>query len=152
MKTLVIAALGLLPLSGAALAEEGPFAAPVEARQGIMRYYAINLGTLGAMAKGEAPYDAAQAKVAADALAAGASLDTSMLWPKGSDKDAHPDTAALPAIWADGADVGGKVKLLREAAVAMQTAAPAGLEQLRGAMKGVGDACSACHKDFRAQD
>ncbi len=151
MKALVIATLGLLPLAGSALAEEGPFASQVEARQGIMRYYAVNIGTLGAMAKGEAPYDAAAAKVAADALAGGASLDTSMLWPKGSDKDAHPGTAALPALWADGADVGGKAKQLRDAAAAMQAAAPAGLDQLRGAMKGVGDACAACHKDFRAE-
>lgn len=152
MKAFIIVALGLMPLSGAALAEDGPFAGQIKARQGVMHYYAINLGTLGAMAKGEAPYDAAAAKVAADALAAGANLDTSMLWPKGSDKDAHPGTAALPALWAEGADLGGKITHLREAAAAMQTAAPAGLEQLQGAMKGIGEACSACHKEFRAQE
>lgn len=152
MKALIVAAVALLPLSGAALAEDGPFAAQVAARKGIMEYYAVNLGALGSMAKGETPYDAASAKAAADALAAASNLDISMLWPKGSDKDAHPGTNALPALWAEGADVGGKIKLLHEATAAMQAAAPAGLDQLQGAMKGIGDACTACHKAFRAQN
>ena len=57
--------LAALSLGFAAQAEEeGPFAMEIEARQGLMVYRAINIGTLAAMAKGEAEYDAAKAKVA----------------------------------------------------------------------------------------
>ena len=59
------------------------------------------------------------------------------------------NTRALPAIW--GADSNAQ-KLgmdLADAAVSMQAVAGTDLASLQGAMKAVGDSCSACHEDYR---
>lgn len=152
MKKLAFAITAVaVAFSGLALAEDGgPFASEIKARQGIMRYRAVNIGVLAAMAKGETPYDAAQAKVAANALLASATLDESMLWPAGSDHDANPASSALPAIWASDSDIGAKVDGFTQAATTMASAAGTDLASLQGAMEALGGACGACHKAFRA--
>lgn len=150
-KLLTTVAVVSLALVGLARAEgdEGPFQEQIEARQGIMIYRALQLGTLGAMAKGEVEYNAEAAQKAADNLLASVTLDASMLWPKGSDHDANAKSWALPAIWADGADIGDKAKAMVDAATAMQAAAGTGLDGLKAAMDGVGGACGGCHKAYR---
>lgn len=145
-----VAALAAVCVSTTALAEdEGPFAMQIEARQGIMVYRAINIGTLAGMAKGETPYDAAAAKVAADALLASAKLDTSMLWPAGSDNSANPESTAAAAMWAEGSDIGAKAGAFSAAAEAMAAAAGTDLAALQAAMGPLGGACGDCHKAFR---
>ena len=152
MKKLLVSAAVLLAISGAAIAEdEGPHSMQIEARQGIMLYRAIQLGVLGGMAKGEVAYDAAAAQKAADNLLASVTIDTSMLWPEGSDNTANPATKALPALWTDPA-VGEAGKATFEAATAMQAAAGKDLESLKAAMGPLGGACGACHKVARAAD
>lgn len=151
-RLLIAAATATLAFSGLATAQEAPFKMEIAARQGIMAYRAIQMGTLGGMAKGEIPYDAAAAQKAADNLLAVVSLDASMLWPPGSDRDANPASAALPALWAEGSGIGDKAKALADAATAMQVAAGTGLDALKAAIGPVGGACSACHKAFRAPD
>ena len=146
---LTIAAIGL---AGAVSAQDAPFAREIKARQGIMSYRVLQLGVLGAMAKGEAEYNAEAAQKAADNLLAAATIDASMLWPKGSDNAAHPGTNALPAIWEEGSGIGAKAKALSDAAAAMQAAAGGGLDALKAAMGPVGEACGGCHKAFRASN
>lgn len=131
-------------------ADAPPFQSEIKARQGLMELNALNIAVLGKMAKGDAPYDAAQAKAAADALAGVYALDLPMLWPAGSDNGAVKDTNALPAIWAEGSDIGTKVEDWGKAVTAMQAAAPGGLDSLKAAMGPLGGACSSCHKAFRA--
>lgn len=145
--------LSIAALAGAAMAQDkGPFAAQIEARHGLMVYRALNIGVLGAMAKGEAPYDAAAAQKAADNLAAAAHLDDSMLWPEGSDNGAHAGTIALPAIWSDKAGFEAKYADFRAATKAMQAAAGQGLDALKAGMGSLGPTCGACHKAYRAPD
>lgn len=138
-------------LTGLAAAQDAPFGMQVTARQGIMAYRALQLGTLGAMAKGEVEYDAAAAQKAADNLLGAVTIDGSMLWPKGSDHEANPASEALPAMWAEGSDIGDKGKAMVEAATALQAAAGTGLDPLKAAMGQVGQACGACHKSFRLE-
>lgn len=154
MKRLMIAAaMAALATGGTAIAQEGgPYDLPIAARQGIMAYLQVNVGTLGAMAQGKTPYDATAAKAAADNVAAAANLDMSMLWPQGSDSDSNMNTRALPEIWAAGSTIGEKSKALKDAAAAMQTAAGTDLAALQGAMKDLGGACAACHKEYRASE
>ncbi len=150
----------LLGLTAAAIAGAGavtahgtgPFKMEIMARQGIMAYRALQLGVLGGMAKGEIAYDAGAAQKAADNLAASAAIDESMLWPKGSDTTANPDSEALPKIWEDGSDVGERHKVLADAAAAMQAAAGKDLDSLKAAMGPVGEACGGCHKMYRKAD
>lgn len=148
-RLLIAAAAATFAFTGMAAAQDAPFAMEIKARQGIMDYRALQVGVLGAMAKGEAEYDAAAAQKAADNLVASIALDASMLFPPGSGNDVNPASTALPAIWAEGSNIGDKAKALSDAATAMQAAAGTGLEPLKAAMGPLGGACGDCHKAFR---
>ena len=134
---------------GAAIAHESENAA-IKARTSVMQLYAFNLGTLGAMAKGEAEYDAEAASKAANNLVTLTQIDQSTMWPAGSDNSSDPTSRALPAIWENFSDVSAKGKAMSDAALAMQSAAGQDLESLQAAMGALGGACSACHKAYRA--
>ncbi|PPB81257.1 cytochrome c556 [Albidovulum inexpectatum] len=142
--------LAAMVMGGAGLAQDKPpFAMEIKARQGIMAYRALNLGRLGAMAKGEAEYNAEAAQAAADALAASAQLDESLLWPEGSDHSANPATTADAKLWDIETDYDGKHTEFVNAALAMQQAAGQGLDQLKAAMGPLGASCGSCHKATR---
>lgn len=150
-RTITAGILAFAAIAGSAIAQDkGAFTAQIQARHGLMLYRAMNIGALGAMAKGEAAYDAAAAQKAADNLAAAAHLDDSMLWPEGSDNVAHAGTIALPAIWADKAGFEAKYADFRTATEAMQAVAGQGLEALQAGMGPLGATCGACHKAYRA--
>ncbi|MCX7890384.1 MAG: cytochrome c [Rhodobacteraceae bacterium] len=145
-----LAALAATALvAGAVLAQDAPFGMQIAARQGMMAYRALNIGVLAAMAKGEAPYDAAAAQKAADNLAAQDALDQSMLWPPGSDNSANPESTALAAMWAEGSGIMDKASAYADAVAAMQAAAGKDLDSLRAALGPLGGACGDCHKAFR---
>ncbi|WP_263735686.1 c-type cytochrome [Albidovulum marisflavi] len=152
MNKVLLAVLTAAAMSAGAAQADEPFAMQIDARQGIMDYRALQMGVMGAMVKGEAEYNAEAAQKAADALLAAAALDMSMLWPAGSDSDAVMESAALPAIWADGSDVGSKAMALVEAATALQGAAGGGIDALKAAFGPVGAACGSCHKAYRKSD
>ena len=145
---LMVALLGLATTATAG-AQEGPFAAALEARQGQFKLMGFNIGPLATMAQGRVPYDPAVAKTAADNIATIASLDQSRMWPAGSDNESIEGTRALPSIWADPEDFAAKLEGLRTAASAMQQAAGTDLNGLRGAVRELGAACSACHENHR---
>jgi cytochrome c556 len=126
--------------------------AAIKARQGQMELYAHYLGLLGGMAKGAVPYDADKAGAAAASLASLTKLDSSRLWPEGSDDMSAEATRALPAIWDNPDDVMKKAMALGEAAAGMEMAASQSLEALQGAMGPLGGACGGCHKAYRAPD
>ncbi|MEZ5779638.1 MAG: cytochrome c [Paracoccaceae bacterium] len=151
MKTIIAGiAAATFALTGIAIAQEdGPFKMEIKARQGIMNYRALNLGVLGAMAKGEAEYDAAAAQKAADNIAASAKLDVSMLWPEGSDNSANPMSTADAKGWTAEAGVGEKEEAFVTAAMAMQAAAGNGLDAVKEAMGPLGESCGGCHKVSR---
>ena len=151
LKPALITAALSLAMALPALAQD-PHAQAVKARLGLMQFYALNLGTLGAMAKGDLAYDAAAATTAANNIAGVANLNLSMLWPEGSDNMAIDGTRALPALWENMADVGTKAGAMREAAAAMQAAAGTDLAALQGAMGALGGACGDCLKSFRAPE
>lgn len=139
------AALAIL----AGTASAGDFDNQIAARQSQMKLYAFNIGQLGAMAKGEMPYDAAVASGAADNLAKLSSLDASQMWPGGSDNGSNPKSYAKPDIWSNFPDVMAKSKAMGEAVAAMQGAAGKDLESLRGAIGALGGSCQSCHKAYR---
>ncbi|WP_300514317.1 cytochrome c [Aliiroseovarius sp.] len=138
-------------VAGTAFADDSRHAA-VKARTAIMGLYANNLGQLGAMAKGEADYNAEAATKAANNLALLVQLDQSTLWPQGSDNGAMDGTRALPDLWQNFPDVMAKGEALGKAVTTMQGAAGTDLASLQAAMGGLGGACSACHKAYRAPE
>jgi cytochrome c556 len=150
MKKLIAGAAAIVALAaGVALAQDAPFGMEIKARQGLMAYKAINIGVLAGMAKGEMEYDAAKAKAAADALAASAKMDQSMIWPPGSGNSANPASTAADSIWAEGSNIGELSDAHTAAADAMAAAAGTDLASLQGAMEALGGSCGACHKAHR---
>ncbi|MGB0504700.1 MAG: c-type cytochrome [Pikeienuella sp.] len=150
--TLTVAA-GIITgaVGGAALAGGHEKHPAVKARQASMQLYAHYLGQLGAMAKGKVEYNAEKADTVAKSLNAVVGLDKSAMWPQGtSNADLPGQTSALPEIWSTYPAVAEKGKALADASAQMASAAGQGLDSLRGAIGGVGAACGACHKAFRA--
>lgn len=136
-------------LAFAAGHQKSPEQVAVEARQSHMNLYAFNLGRLGAMAKGDVPYDAAAAQGAADNLAALAAMDQSAYWLPGTDSGSVDGSRAMPELWDNIPDVIAKAQAFGEATVALQAAA-GDQASLGAALGAVGGACGACHKAYRA--
>ncbi len=149
----LVSNLAVLSIAFAATAfaqdAEDPFADAVETRHGLMLQMATDLGTMGAMMKGEVAYDAAAASKAASNVAAIASVLSMAQFPEGSEYGKSADSYALPAVWTAQDDFLTKIADLNTAAVAMQTAAGTDLEAMKAGMAGLGGACSACHKGYR---
>lgn len=123
----------------------------VKARKAHMQLYAFNLGTLGAMAKGEMEYDAEAASAAANNLAALSSLSQRGYWAPGTSSDDLPgESRALPAIWEAGSTAGEIGASFAEAAAALAAVAGDGKDAMAGAMGAVGKGCGDCHKAYRA--
>lgn len=148
LRSLAIAGI-VTALAGAGFAQSTSEAA-IGARQSLMKLQAFSAGQLFQMAQGKIPYDAAQAKIAADNLASVTAYDVAPLFPKGSDNASDPKTYALPAIWQNQEDFLAKYADLHKAALAAQAVAGNGADALKGAMGGIGGACGACHKAYRA--
>lgn len=155
-KKSIAAAVVIGLTAGIALAgshAKGPHDAAIKARQAKMKLYAFNLGILGAMAKGEADYDAAAAGTAASNLMMLTSVFMPAAWPPGSDNASVEGTDALPAMWeAKPEEVGAKAQALSDAAKQMAAVAGTDLDGLRGAIGAVGQACGGCHKAYRAEN
>ena len=141
-----------LACAAPAVAQEDSLPASVQARQGHMSAFALHLGAMGAMAKGEVEYDAEMAGAHAAELAALAGLAQTGYWPEGTSQDEVEGSRALPAIWTDMADFDAKKEALHEAAMALEGAAGEGAEQLQAAFGAVGGACGACHRVYRGQE
>lgn len=120
----------------------------VTARKAHMQLYAHNLGILGGMAQGQVDYDASLAQIAADNLAALAALDETTYWPEGTAEG----TKALPAIWENADDFTAKQEGMTTASAAMAEVAGTDLASLQAAIRDLGGACSACHREYRARD
>lgn len=122
----------------------------VKARRALMGTIGYHTGILGNMAKGDMPYDAALAAAAAENISAAATMNRLTIWIEGSGVGSVENTRAKPEIWSDPAGFETAAMGLETAAAAMVTAAGTDLDALRGAMQGLGAACSACHKAYRA--
>ena len=146
----VTAALTALGIAGAAIGASHSEVNPaVKARQSLMQLYSFNLGTLGAMAKGEMDYNAEVAGAAAANLVALSGTDQTAMWPEGTDSGSIEGTRALPAIWENMGEFEEHSDALSQASMTMADAAGQDVDALRGAMKGVGGACGSCHEEFR---
>lgn len=153
MKTRIIAlaaATGLASAAAPALAQD--FDAVLKARQGEMRIMAINLGILGAMARGNLEYNAEMAQAAADSLVAVSQINQRPLWREGSDNMSIDGTKALPMIWDDIAGFRADWEAFGEAAAAAAATVTNGQEALGPALRGIGGTCQACHEAFREAD
>lgn len=146
----LLAAVVAAAVAGPTLAADPAVEKAIKSRQAQMHLYSWNLGRLGAMAKGQAAYDAKVAQAAANNLLALTKHDSAGLWPQGSDSTAMAGkTRAKAEIWSTYPEVVAKDDALADAAVALSAVAGNGLDALKGGIGPVGKSCGACHKPFR---
>ena len=144
--------LPLLCLTAFALATPAmaqDFGAQLKARQGQFRIMAINLGILGEMAKGEAEYNAEAAVSSAESIRAVSMINQGPLWPEGSSEMGIEGTRAKANIWDNFDDFADKWSKLNPAAENLVSVAGNGQEALGPALGQLGDACKACHDEYR---
>lgn len=131
---------------------EDPFADIVETRHGLMMQMAADVGKMGAMVKGDAPYDAALAAKAAANVAAVASVLGLDQFPAGSETGKSADSFAKPDLWATPDDFLAKLGDLNAAADALKTVAAKDPDSLKTGITALGKACGACHSAYRASE
>lgn len=148
VKALVLAATLVAP--SVAIAQDADDI--LEARHGYMSLLGFNMGQLSGMAKGEIPYDAAGATLAASNIVALTNYDVWPLFVEGTSSEDLAQSEALPAIWDNPDDVRAKFAALREAAAAAPEAVAGGQEAVGPALQKLGGACKACHDDYRKAD
>ncbi|QRZ14379.1 cytochrome c (plasmid) [Paracoccus methylovorus] len=150
MHKMILAALALTLPALAHAAEPEDVAA---ARIGFYKLVGLEMGALGAMAQGEAPYDADRAKaLAADLKVLSEYQHDDLLMPGTSNTELAGKTRALPAIWAQPDDYRAKGMAFGEAVAALNEVAGDGHKAMAPAVGKVGATCKACHDDYRAKD
>ncbi len=146
MRDTLTAATFALALAGAAFAHSGVKNAAVKARMDAMSAIAGEMKTLGQMAKGAATFDAGAARAAAAGIAKHAA-ETPTLFEAEED---DPKSEAKAEIWDNFADFAAKSDRLEVLALELADSIAAESD-LAPAMKSLGDACQACHQDYRAE-
>ena len=142
--TTLVTLLGLT-FSAAAVADKAEDA--IKYRQGIMAAQAWNVGAMGAMVKGEKPYDKAEFAKRAENLAALSKMTLEGFTIQGSDKG---KTKAKPELWNQMEKFkGGTEKLAAEAAKLSQVAQGGDLEAIKPQFGETAKVCKACHDNFR---
>lgn len=146
-----IRSLLLLGIAAVALPASAQFAKPEDAikyRKSGMFLQATHFGRINAMATGRAPWDA---KAVADNAAV---LEVVSRLPyagfvEGSDKG---ETKAKPEIWAEKAKFDAGAQKAQEEVAKLVAAAKAGnQDQVKAAAGAVGQACKACHDNYRRE-
>ena len=118
----------------------------VKMRKGAFTVMSWNFGVIGAMAKGQRPYDQAEATKRAEAVAFASHLPWES-FPAGSDAG---ETRALPTIWQQGDKFkAAQERLTSETAKLVQAAKSGDAGNLKSQFGATAKACSACHDDFR---
>jgi cytochrome c556 len=150
MKRLSIAALAVAGFA-TALPAAAQFAKPEDAvkyRKAVFTVMAAHFGRVGAMVNGRAPFDAAAAQTNMEIATMMSKLPYTAFGP-GTDVG---DTRAKPNVWSDNAKFTAAATKMQEEMAKLNTAAKSGnLDQIKAAFGPVGQACKACHDDFRKE-
>jgi cytochrome c556 len=148
MRRSAVMLLGITSMcTGLAFAQSSQVDRAIKYRQGIMTAQSWNAGIMGAMIKGERPYDKDEF------LRRAMNLDQLVKWPwegyiPGSDQS--PNTRAKPEIWKEQAKFTQYGDRLQAETAKLVAAAKTGdLNQVKGPFGDVGKICSGCHDDFR---
>ncbi len=119
----------------------------IKMRKAAFTVMSWNFGVLGAMAKGQIPYDQAEAVKRAEAVAFASHLPFEG-FPKGTESGL--DTRALPEVWSSPEKFKQNAERLQSETAKLVQAAKSGdagtLKQQFGA---TAKACSNCHDDYR---
>ena len=117
----------------------------IKARQAAMEKVGDAIGALAAIAKKEAPFDAAVVKTSAETIAAHLKKAEAQ-FPAGSEKG-DVETWAKAEIWSDPEMFAETMKKAQAAAVALQSVGEEAA--FRPALGQLGGNCKACHEMYR---
>ena len=139
--------LGLAIATPSLAADDDPKKKAIKYRQAVMTVVGANFKPMGAMIKGEIPYDAAVFARHAKDLAAVSSVDVLRGFPEDSE---GKGSEAKGEIWLEWDDFKAKMKDMQDEAATLAVVA-AGTD--KGAIKTqfgkTADTCKACHKKFK---
>lgn len=121
----------------------------IEDRKAIMKDIGDSVGVMGAMMKGEVPFNNVSAIEALKNIQLSAEkFDPVALFPEGTDKG---DTEAASAIWQNMEDFTAHVNKFRDDATQSASANPQDLDQLKPVFQQVAANCKACHELYRVK-
>jgi cytochrome c556 len=133
-----------LPLS--AQAQFAKIEDAVKYRQSVLTVMGTHMGRVGAVVKGDKPYD----KAAVEADVAVIEIMSKLPWtafPAGSD---IASSKAKPEIWKEQDKFKAAAEKLQGEVGKLSTAAKSGdLNAIKAAFGGVGQSCKACHDSYR---
>lgn len=139
-------AAALIPLSAQAQFAKAEDA--IKYRKSAFTVMAAHFGRIGAVVKGERPFNAQEVQ----ANAAIAETMSTLPWAAfiaGTDKG---ETRAKPEIWTDGAKFKAGGENAVKAMAALSAAAKTGnLDQVKAAFGETGKTCKGCHDNFRKE-
>ncbi len=145
-RTVPLALFSLLVL-GSPAASAGKVEQAVDYRQGAMNVFSWNLGHMGAMVKGEVPFDSTAFQGYASELAAATKLDVLKGFPEESVTD---ESDAKDEIWLNWSDFESKLQDLRSQSAKLAEVAAGGDEAAVKAQFGeTRKTCKACHDDYK---
>jgi len=127
---------------GAVIAQSDPIAT----RKGLMKENQDNAEIVVRMMRGQAPFDAAKVD-AAFAQWTDTAQKLPSLFPDNS--KSGQKTRAAPKIWTSKADFDGKAAAFGKVVADNRDKAKGSVDALRAAIPAIGNACDACHKDYR---
>ncbi|OLP57047.1 cytochrome C556 [Rhizobium rhizosphaerae] len=119
-------------------------AEPQKVREGMMKQIGGSVGALGAIAKGQKPYDAAVVKTSLETISKNIKAFPDQ-FPAGSDANSE----ASPKIWANMDDFKAKADHLAKEADTLLAQLPADQAAVGAAVGKLGPLCSDCHQTYR---
>lgn len=116
----------------------------IKYRQSAFSLMGTHMNRIAAVTKGEVPFNAAEVQKSAAVIATLSALPWEAFGP------GTEGGKAKPAIWKEMDKVKGGADKLMKAAADLNTAAKSGnLEQIKKAFGATGQACKACHDDYK---
>lgn len=150
MKRPTVLALALAGIV-TALPAAAQFAKPEDAvkyRKAVFTVMGTHFARVGAMVQGKAPFDAAAAQANIEIATMMSKLPYAAFGP-GTDVG---DTRAKPNIWTDTDKFKAAATKMQDEMAKLNSVAKSGnLDQIKAAFGPVGQACKACHDDFRKE-
>lgn len=146
VQQIVLGAFALTAVSAAFAADPKP-EDEVRYRQSAFNVIGRNFAVLGAIAKGERPYDQAVAQKSANIVEALSTLPFGSFGP-GTDIGTHK---ADPKVWKENAKFKEAAEKFQFEAAKLPAAAK-DIDTLKLQVGAVGKTCKACHDDFRVKD
>jgi cytochrome c556 len=141
---IIVVAIATAVISGTALAQFAKPDAAIAYRKAAFTLMSAHMGRIGAVAKGEVPFNKDEVAKNAAIVNTMASLPWQAFGPGTEGGN------ALPSVWSDGAKFKSAQDRLITASASLNSAANSGdLEAVKKAAANVGAACKNCHDDFK---